>query len=321
MKSFSVGVPSAADARLATQCLQRREHAVCGFTLTELMVALALGMVITVAIFGGFLANRQMLRQTDNLSQIQDDARLAFELLARDLRAAGGIACGSRAPLDNRLNTVPWWARWQEGPLRGYGGTQAGPQAFGSGSGQRVSGTDAVMALSGTVREARLMRTPNIVQEAGLRFSHPNVFIACDPVNAVLFQTNSAGNVLNSTVPLPNIAAGGLVALYDAAFWYVGHNPRGGRSLYRLTLQSNGIPAPYEVVPGVTNLHLRYATQDASGATADLCEASAVAQWVDVVGIRVELTLETSEAITVNQQNAGRTFYHYISLRNREEVL
>lgn len=318
MKRFT-NTPCLANPRQAIQRLGRR-CAECGFTLVELMVALALGLVVTAAVFGTFLGNRQLLRQADNLSQIHDTARMAFELLARDLRAAGGIACGSSIPVDNRLRSSAWWARWQEGTLRGYSGTQPGLQAFGLGSAQRVRDTDAVMVLSGTVRDARLIRTSNIVQEAGSYFSHPGVFVACDLAKAVLFQTDSTGNVPNNTSPLPEITAGGLLAPYDAAFWYVGHNPRGGRSLYRLALQSNGEPQAQEIAPDVADLRLSYALlRGANGATA-LHEASTVTQWADVVGVHVELTLETPEAITLNRQKAERTFYHYISLRNREEV-
>lgn len=305
-----------ANPQRVMQCL--RQRAECGLTLVELMVALALGLVVTAAVFGTFLGNRQLFRQADNLSQIHDTARMALELLARDLRTAGGIACGSRIPLQDLLDLASsaQWAHWRQGrELLGYSGAQAGPRAFGSGSAQRVSGTDAVVVLSGTVREARLIRTSNIVQETGSYFSHPGVFVACDLIKAVLFQTDSTGNV---TSPLPSIAPGGLVAPYDAAFWYVGNNPRGGRSLYRLALQSNGEPQAQEIASDVTDLRLRYALRGANGVTT-LYEASDIAQWDNVVGVHVELELKTPEAITLDQQKAERTFYHYISLRNRED--
>src|SRR5690606_22126939 len=61
-----------------------------GLSLVELMIALALGLVVSGAAIGVFLANQQTYRSTESIGRIQESARVAFELMAREVREAAG---------------------------------------------------------------------------------------------------------------------------------------------------------------------------------------------------------------------------------------
>jgi len=118
-----------------------------GFTLIELMIGLLLGLLVAAAASAIFLANSRTREATDSLSRVQEGARVAFELIARDVRQAGGHSCGSaEMPIANSLanrDTV-WWSTWGTG-LIGYGPATASPGlAFGTGAGQRLNGTSAI---------------------------------------------------------------------------------------------------------------------------------------------------------------------------------
>ena len=65
-------------------------HAVRGFSLVELMIALALGLFLTGVAITVVINNRQTFRLAENQARMQENARAAFEMMARDLRAAGG---------------------------------------------------------------------------------------------------------------------------------------------------------------------------------------------------------------------------------------
>ena len=67
-----------------------------GFTLVELMLSALLGLLVIGGVIGVLLSTRQVSRQTDNLARLQESARYALEIVGRDLREAGGIACGSQ---------------------------------------------------------------------------------------------------------------------------------------------------------------------------------------------------------------------------------
>jgi type IV pilus assembly protein PilW len=75
-----------------------------GFTLLELMISMVLGLVVIGGALGVVLSNRQSYRTNEGLSQVQERARTAFELLARDVRQAGVTGCNNNGRVANVLN-------------------------------------------------------------------------------------------------------------------------------------------------------------------------------------------------------------------------
>lgn len=61
-----------------------------GFSLIELMVALVLGLVLIGGVINIFVTNQQAFRTNENLARLQENARISFELTAREIRQAGG---------------------------------------------------------------------------------------------------------------------------------------------------------------------------------------------------------------------------------------
>lgn len=128
-----------------------------GLSLIELMVALVLGLIVTGSALTLVLTNRQTFTATENLGRVQESARIAFELMNRELRAAGSNPCDSSIPVDNGLvdGAGNWWSNWS-GPwpppavnnspaLRGYGAKEPFPDAgFGLGVQQRIEDTAAL---------------------------------------------------------------------------------------------------------------------------------------------------------------------------------
>lgn len=60
-----------------------------GYTLVELMIAALLGVLLLGVLVVLFVQSRQSFRQNDLVVQMQDQARYALDVLARDLAAAG----------------------------------------------------------------------------------------------------------------------------------------------------------------------------------------------------------------------------------------
>jgi type IV pilus assembly protein PilW len=60
-----------------------------GMTLVEIMVALTIGLLITLAITTLFISMRQSYLQNDAIAKMQENARFALELITQDLRHAG----------------------------------------------------------------------------------------------------------------------------------------------------------------------------------------------------------------------------------------
>jgi type IV pilus assembly protein PilW len=73
----------------------------CGMSLVEMMVAMTIGLIITVVIANLFVGTKQTYRVQDDLSRMQENLRFAFQTLGRITRQAG-----YRADWNRTLDTV-----------------------------------------------------------------------------------------------------------------------------------------------------------------------------------------------------------------------
>ncbi|GAB3784397.1 prepilin-type N-terminal cleavage/methylation domain-containing protein [Dyella agri] len=331
-----------------------KRRPLAGFTLIELMVAMVLGLVVIAGVTSVFLANQQAHRTNQALGDVQDNTRIAFEMMARDIRDAGLTGCSNDGRVANVLNNGPvaggsaWWADWNHA-LVGYGGSQTDPAVTtGTAAGNRVGGTDSLQLLGGDGLGASMQVNAEPAATFTLNETGSNlkvdlkvgdVMVVCDPDHAALVQlTSLSGGTLghagatgspgNCTTDLnyPTVcsstasyvfATNAQITRLRAADWYVGNNPDGGRSLYRSSLVNNaGIPTPTseELVSGVTNMSITYHQAGSTGFVA----ASSVGNWTQVDAVQVRLWLESAD------QHAGtdakplqRDFTATTTVRNR----
>jgi type IV pilus assembly protein PilW len=322
---------------------------VAGFTLVELMISMLLGLVVVGGATGVILANRQSYRTNEALSQVQESARTAFELLARDVRQAGVTGCDSEGRIANAIKTdapLPWWRNWVG--ITGYTGAQAAPAvAFGaSGNANRVAGTDSLLlqGIEGSGFGIALHEAASnkfTLQGAPTNITAGDILLACDFDHAAIFQalaydsTNksvtyqSGGASRNCTTGLgyPPTCPGSNIYTYApnsqlarvyAANWYIGNNGRvneGGRSLYRMRI-NNAVPE--EIVAGVTNLEVAYREQGQN----DFLAANAVGNWANVIALRITLTMRSGDQrvasdLAIDAGRLERRFTNIVALRNR----
>lgn len=67
----------------------RRPRAARGFTIVEIMIALAIGMFITIAIAALFTQSRATYATTDDLARVQENLRYTYQLFTRMVHTAG----------------------------------------------------------------------------------------------------------------------------------------------------------------------------------------------------------------------------------------
>jgi len=83
----------------ATTQVSRRQ---AGLTLTELMVAVAVGLIVTTAVAGVFLQTSSSNKQNDQVGYIQDNGRYALKILADDLEMSNfwaGLSASNRTSI------------------------------------------------------------------------------------------------------------------------------------------------------------------------------------------------------------------------------
>lgn len=302
-----------------------------GLSLVEVMVTLAIGMVVTLGIVGIMGINQQNLRITEGLSESQENARMAFELIARDVRQARDTSCGPVSGIPTNLNNA-WWGQWQ--PILGFGGTTATTAiATGTQVGQRVNGTQALQ-LQGSGETGIIKNIAgnqiNLQTAVGNLGSGP--IIVCDLQTASLHTATAAGSSAITTSPAVKVSNTDnpqfQIARLTAVTWYIGNNGRageGGRSLYRVRLETDGSTVTEEILPGVTDLSVRYHTKNA----ADFSSTIPTTQdaWNDINAIELTLTTESTQRNVTSEAASGSKFVgsdgrmrrqitHVISLRN-----
>ncbi|MES9962442.1 MAG: PilW family protein [Candidatus Sedimenticola sp. 20ELBAFRAG] len=66
-----------------------------GMGLIEIMIAMVLGLMLTIGMVEIFIANKQAYKSQDSMSRIQESGRFAMEIMARNIRMAGFQGCAN----------------------------------------------------------------------------------------------------------------------------------------------------------------------------------------------------------------------------------
>lgn len=66
-----------------------------GMTLIEIMIALVLGLILLIGVSQIFVTSKNTYRLNEGQARLQENARIAFEYLTRDIREAGYSGCRS----------------------------------------------------------------------------------------------------------------------------------------------------------------------------------------------------------------------------------
>lgn len=169
-----------------------------GFTLVELMISLLLGLLVIGAAGSMFFSNRKVYGSTEAISRIQENQRSAYEMLARDIREAGGNPCTKN--IVNMLDTTKPGGAYFTGWVNGVDGeNNTGPNGSdkivlsnANGGGIAVTSNDGPSAEVG------------VSTNAGINSG--DILMVCNGEVASIFQvTNTANNKLghNSGEGLP----------------------------------------------------------------------------------------------------------------------
>ncbi|WP_329740510.1 prepilin-type N-terminal cleavage/methylation domain-containing protein [Dyella sp. A6] len=187
-----------------------------GFTLVELMVAMLLGLIVIAGVVSVFLAGQQTYRTNDALGDVQESSRIAFELMARDIRDAGLSGCdNSSGRIANDLNnTSLWYADWgdalygyddatQDPALNAYTGTSAGAPVAGTSSIRTISTASSNVVVSFTPASSSSTGSPANFQinAATSDLSTGQLIMVCDFDHATIMQIT---DYQNNTVVIHN---------------------------------------------------------------------------------------------------------------------
>lgn len=328
----------------------RSRRKVQGLSLVELMIAIVLGLLVVGAAIGIFISNKQAYRATDNLGVLQENARTAFELLARDAREAAGNPCVNNLPLANVINTptTRWWtnfSNWGQ-TVRGFSGAEPFPEngaGFGTGSAQRLAGTDAIELISGdndvvTISGHDTAGTQFTVNNATHGITAGDLVLACNSRQSSLFQASAVAGatISHAAGGAPGNCSGSLGLLGEgepcagrpvfefaapnsvlvklhASRWFIANNPDNIPSLYQ-TLATGNNAVTQEVAQGVSDMTIEYLL---SGSSDYVGSASVAGNWANVVAAKFTLDMVSPENVGTDGAPISRVVTYVVSLRNR----
>jgi type IV pilus assembly protein PilW len=310
-----------------------------GLSLIELMISMVLGLLVVGGAIGVFLSNQQTYRATESLARVQENARVAFELMAREVREAAGNPCAANLPTANVLKSpsASWWSNWANGVVGYENGTLAGSAA----------GTDAIELMSGTSGGVTVVGHDK--NSAQFKVNTPehgiedfDILMVCDYGQASIFQATNVNSsnvtIVHNTgtvesgpgnctkglglpVPSPCTANGtykeyganSIVVKLHAAQWYLADNARGGRSLYRRTMRKGLVSNPEEVAEGIQDMQIEYLLSGAS----DYIVAAPGVNWTRVTAVRITLRVQGRDRVGTDGEVLTRDVSHVVNLRNR----
>lgn len=310
-----------------------------GFSLIELMIAMVLGLLVIAAAGSMFFSNRRTYGTTEALNRIQENQRVAYEMMARDIREAGGNPCTNNVVnmLDTSKPGGSFYAGWIDG-ISGANGT--GP----NGSDEITLGQANGASISVVSNDSPSAEV-GVTSTAGI--NDGDILMVCNSEVAAIFQaTNIASGKIghNSGTGTPgNLAKPFQITqkAFDASVggsnapgycflpgspknpnclndpsnspvqlvkpvsirWFLADNGRGGTSLYRQEISNGGanVGARNEIAEGVTNLQVTYKVGDSP----TYVDASPGLDWGRVTAVRLVMQFRATQGTLTQSDTRG----------------
>lgn len=331
-----------------------RRHWQHGFTIVEIMVSLAIGMLVSALVVTIFSASARTYRVASSVGDLQETGRVAMEAIERDARNSGFRGCNS----NNVGNSAPWtnvvaaavpYLDDFSANLRGYNATAgwspALPTQVSGAVPAPIAGTDVVVfrVVTGTpIALSASMASVNAdvpLMSAGNFLINDRVLLAdCSrtsifKVSAVIGTTLQHDAIKNTTPSLGRAyGEDAIVMPIQTRAYYIGassRNPATERSLWVRT----DTGASQELVENVVDLQIQYGEDTNGDFVADRFRlADTIGTWNNVVALQVSLLLRGSRdnetqqittivyngaTVTPTDKRLRRAYTATVQLRNK----
>jgi len=298
-------------------------HKQRGFSLVELMVSVTIGLILLAGVVSIFVSSRVTFSTNERTARLQENGRVALDLITHDLRSAGYTGCSRGITYNNALNT-PTSALWNYiVPVQGYNNVSGtfSPALGVTIASPSVNADSDVIVLRVAMRDGRSARlesnmtslTDNlVVTNVGAQsLTAGNVFMISDCTGADIFQASAiTAGTPNSTIAhdtsgsapgnssasfARQYSVGARVIPLQTIVYYVGV-VGGEYGLYRKI----GSGASTLLVDGVQALQISYGEDTDNDRVANVYRSAAtVANWNAVISVNVALLIR-SEAYGTN---------------------
>ena len=304
-----------------------------GFSLVEIMIALLLGLILTGGLIDVLLSNKQTNSLQIALSNMQQDGRVAINMLSTDIRMADYSGCYSDLSdgVENTLNNPTSFAWDLANTVQGFNDVSASFTVSDTNSGGVISGitegTD-VLVIKGMADGVPISSNPdNSTFTIDATLNNLNAgepLIVADCEQASMFQASSITSASGVTTilhtaavmtPGNNLATvtnsfgtNAEIARLTSTVYYIKNDASGDPGLFQssLSVNTSGDTAALEenqLVSNVENMQIQYGVDSDEDQDVDVYQdASAVTDWSAVISIRMALLLISANDFLI--QNA-----------------
>lgn len=289
-----------------------------GFSIVELLVAMAIGLVLTGGIYQLFLGSTTSYSFNEDLSRLQENGRFAMHVMRNEVRGAGYLGCLQDAEaLSNTLTSATSFLYSYKNAVYGLEAASGGWEDNSGTVTPTATGTDNLAITSPVVGSDILvirdvdpdmssvltadMDTSvdyGLTAETGLDLATGDILLVANCQAAAVFQAtgyNSGTGKISNTSDLGfEFGSGSQVFLPRTVIYYIRNNSDGEPCLYRKINQG----AVEELVEGVANMQVLYGLDTNGDYAADIYEpADDVSDWMQVVSVRVGLVMQTVDEV------------------------
>lgn len=322
-----------------------RQRHLLGFTLIELMIAMVLNLILIGGIFVLYRGSSETSRAQSAVASVQESLRFAYEYLSYDIRAAGYNGCPNVREIKPRVVANPPPAGYGSSKMavRGYdnGAGWANPSSI-----TRVGGTDVIAIYRAApgmgIRLSCDSPDPTLsklyADSLPFKIEEGQVLMISDCARADIFRATKTVNISTAKVEIehdsskntqpPECASpgklanecdkgsyvcteGARISTMEAWTYFVGTNPRGRSSLYRVN-NTGPVLAVEELVENVTNLQLRYGLDvDGVAPYVAVSYADAPGDWSTVVGVEATITARSEQQYRLNSGSSSGSPVNY----------
>lgn len=324
-----------------------------GFTLTEFMVAMAITLVILAALTSIYVSSGQAFRSNDNFSRIQENTRIAFDLMSRDLRQTGYMGCNRDTSADRFKNVLNNSSNilWDfASPVYGYESSASSwnvtPDPI-IASPSPISGVNHDILVVRSLDEgggpiiANGSATDTLTVNGQSGITAGDILVTSECSITAVFQASSVTTTGGNNVILhdassgsPGNASNNLATSYrdmelrrvSTKIYYIG---MGANNIPALFVRRSNEAAAQELVEGIDGMSIRYGLDVNNNVSVDsYVSADSVTDWKQVISVEVTLwaispenfvatSAQSNAAGTASDRRQRQQMTMKISLRNR----
>ncbi len=327
-----------------------------GFSLIELMIGMVIGLILLLGVVTIFTSTQRVNNTEENLSRIQENARLAFDIMARDIRMAGNYGCLQDVDnLNSTLNT-PNDFDWNFLiAIQGFTGKDNALPA--TVRDVIIPATDAIAlrGVYGTGATLERLMPDTSADMKTLPIDPPpigdnDIVIISDCVAATAFQvsnyTDANGNVVHNTgTGTPGNATKDLKHTYPpgsqvfkvatTTYYIAPSSTPNVRALWKYSAPA-GVGTPIELIEGIHDMQIQYGEDTDGNQQANRYRTAAQnPNWANVVSVRINLLMRSERPVhdapqtytfngavtTANDRHMYQAMSYVVSLRNRITTL